>query len=117
VGIDFATSYISVAMGNTHGCAITVAGVLKCWGSNNYGQVGDGSTTLRDTPVVIDSGMSYAFVAVGQNHTCAITTANALKCWGYNSSGQLGDGATMYIGQIINEKGEMWELQFKGKIF
>jgi alpha-tubulin suppressor-like RCC1 family protein len=82
-----------VAAGNRHTCALTELGVLQCWGSNQFGQLGDGTTTDRATPVVV-VGLAGAVAAVtaGHGHTCALTTDGAVQCWGANSSGQLGDG-------------------------
>jgi alpha-tubulin suppressor-like RCC1 family protein len=101
---DLSTTYDNVGMvsqGNlaSHECAIKFSGQLYCWGSNNFGQIGDGTLNDRSTPTLIDSGVSYVFVAVGATHTCGITSAsavpaNTLKCWGKNSAGQLGDGTT-----------------------
>ncbi len=100
--IDGGSEYLTVAHGNSNGpahtCAIATTGALKCWGGNAYGQVGDGTTTERHTPVVIDSGTQYLSVSVagdGSNgHTCGVTSTNVLKCWGSNAHGQLGDGTT-----------------------
>jgi alpha-tubulin suppressor-like RCC1 family protein len=80
--------------GTIHACAMKNDGSLYCWGSNNSGQLGDGTTTTRLSPVLVfASGVIDVEVAFG-NHTCAILTGGALKCWGYNAYGQLGNGTT-----------------------
>ena len=91
------------ATGDDTALAVTTAGsqtcsiwnnALYCWGRNVDGQLGDGTTTDRRTPVAVqgmDSGVTA--VAAGTFHTCAIKSG-ALYCWGYNGYGQLGDGTT-----------------------
>ena len=74
--------------------SITFSGALKCWGYNISGQLGDGTTTNRPTPVTIDQGTSYSQITAGGSHTCGITTGGVLKCWGRNDSGQIADGTT-----------------------
>jgi alpha-tubulin suppressor-like RCC1 family protein len=86
---------VVVAAGARHSCAITEAGGVKCWGANDFGQLGDGTTMARRSPVGV-SGLSGSIVAVvaGYAHTCALTTTGAVKCWGLNNYGQVGDGTT-----------------------
>ena len=85
---------IKVTSGANYTCAITTSGVLKCWGINSNGQLGDGTTTDRTSPVIIDAGTNYSLISANNGHTCGITTAGVLKCWGLNSDAQLGDGTT-----------------------
>ena len=89
-----------LALGKGHTCAYVTAddGALKCWGSNIYSQLGDGTmTNNRLTPTTINVGGPVGLLALGGRHTCAYVTAGdgALKCWGKNSYGQLGDGTTI----------------------
>ena len=81
---------------NAHTCAILDDDSLVCWGSNNTGQLGDGTTTDRHEPTAVDLGASRTaqVLHVGKSHNCAILDDNSLKCWGANGNGQLGDGTT-----------------------
>src|SRR5687767_15561345 len=64
--------------GYSHTCAITSAKSLYCWGYNINGQIGDGSTTQRNSPVQIGTSGAWARVSGGTGHTCAITTGGSL---------------------------------------
>ncbi|MBU6375573.1 MAG: putative Ig domain-containing protein [Bdellovibrionales bacterium] len=84
--------FTTLSVGTSHACGITSSGTLKCWGDNSSGQLGDGSTLSRSSPITIDGSTSYRAVAAGLSHTCGITSSGTLKCWGSNTWGQIGDG-------------------------
>jgi alpha-tubulin suppressor-like RCC1 family protein len=89
-GLDSGVMWLSV--GSYHACAVTTAGAVLCWGENNVGQLGDGSTQNSSTPVNVSSLTSnVASVTAGYGHTCALTTAGGALCWGDDTYGQLGD--------------------------
>lgn len=88
------------AVGGSHSC-IVLAGAVKCWGYNYYGQLGLGDTMNRgDKPhdmgialsVVDLGGRAAVSIAAGESHTCAILDDGSVACWGENMSGQLGRG-------------------------
>jgi alpha-tubulin suppressor-like RCC1 family protein len=84
---------VATSAGNGYTCAIVAAGQAKCWGSNFNGELGDGTTTYRLTPVAV-SGLTsgVAGISSGSEQTCAITNAGRAKCWGDNVFGQVGNG-------------------------
>jgi alpha-tubulin suppressor-like RCC1 family protein/alpha-beta hydrolase superfamily lysophospholipase len=83
-----------IATGNQHACSIFTAGKILCWGTNTYGQLGNGSTAMGYKPTLV-SGISTAVaVSAGESHTCAVLSDGTIRCWGYNANGQLGTGGT-----------------------
>lgn len=86
-----------------HSCAVTSVGGIKCWGDNTYGQLGDGTTTSRVTPIdVVGLAGAAQAVATGYYSTCALLVSGAVQCWGYNGYGQLGDGTLVSKSSPVN---------------
>jgi alpha-tubulin suppressor-like RCC1 family protein len=84
---------VSVVAGNRHSCALTSDGSVYCWGLNDVGQLGDGSTTHRSTPVRAGTLDDVVLLEAGGNTTCATRSTGAVYCWGENSLGQVGDAS------------------------
>ena len=92
---SMATNWSFVGVGSRHSAAIKADGTLWTWGSNNHGQLGDGSNTDSSVPVQ-ESSMATNWTSVdgGFAHTSAIRSDGTLWTWGYNNFGQLGNGNT-----------------------
>jgi len=92
VRIGTATNWKTVSAGQYHTVAIQTDGTLWAWGCNEFGQVGNGTTTNRTSPVKIGTDTNWKSVSAGNDHTVAIKTDGTLWAWGRNDSGQLGNG-------------------------
>lgn len=84
----------SVSAGMSHTMAIRSDGTLWAWGGNSFGQLGDGTTIGKTTPVQIGTANDWQSVSAGSMHTMAIKTNGTLWGWGLNGNSQLGDGTT-----------------------
>ena len=72
-------------------CASLVGGTVRCWGNNQYGQLGDGTTNNTLLPVAVTGLHSATAVAAGFHHACALLKDGSVSCWGRNEQGQLGN--------------------------
>lgn len=82
----------SITSGRYHNCAILEDKTAKCWGNNQQGQLGNGSTTNSDIPVSVNGLTGVAALTAGSDHTCALLENGTVHCWGGNGDGQLGNG-------------------------
>jgi alpha-tubulin suppressor-like RCC1 family protein len=89
---------IALAAGLEHSLALTAEGVVYAWGDNSVGQLGDGTTHERDTPVPVGTNGVFAgkrliAIAAGAGHSLALAEDGQLYAWGANVFGRLGDGS------------------------
>lgn len=81
----------AVAAGYLHTCALVAGGGVRCWGANDRGQLGDGTTTDSSIPVEVALPAAASAVATGYAHSCAVVSGG-VWCWGDNTTGEIGDG-------------------------
>ncbi len=110
--LDFGknVSVKQIVSGRNHLCALTVDGKVKCWGTNQSGELGLGDDVTRgcagmgDALPFVNLGGNVEALAAGSKHTCAILeNGSAVKCWGGNSEGQLGLGHTQDVGKQVQD--------------
>jgi alpha-tubulin suppressor-like RCC1 family protein len=87
-------TFRDVVAGPDHTCALDTRGQALCWGSNQFGQLGDGGWQDRAEPVAVLQGSLHFDKLAAANHTtCGVTSERDLWCWGQNHQGQIGDGS------------------------
>lgn len=102
-------TFAQLSAGGLHTCGVRTDGVALCWGANmelgtalgTGGQLGDGTTTNRTSPVMVSGSHVFAQVAAGGAHTCGRLTSGAIRCWGLNTSSQLGGAVPAATAQSL----------------
>jgi uncharacterized protein YjdB len=89
-----AKDWVTASAGGLSSFAIKTDGSLWAWGTNKFGQLGDGSTTTRSVPVQVGTEKDWVAVFAGTEHTLALKSDGSVWAWGNNDRGQLGDGTT-----------------------
>jgi hypothetical protein len=92
--VGLSSGVTQIVAGDAYSCALTTAGQVKCWGDNQFGQLGNGSTTDALVPVDVAGASGATGLTAGGLHACAIRAVGTVSCWGRNNFGQLGDGTT-----------------------
>ena len=109
-------SATAISAGEYHTCALLDNSSVKCWGSNPYGELGQGNSDhlgngggeMGDNlaPIDLGSGRTATAISAGRWHTCALLDDASVKCWGASDSGELGQGNTTYLGNGSGEMGD-----------
>ncbi len=82
-------------------CGVTVGGSAYCWGNNDEGHLGDGTTQHRFQPAAVAGGITFGSVGVGGYHSCGLSLNGAAYCWGWNGDGELGNGSLVTSGTPV----------------
>ena len=116
VALGTGRTVVSIAAGGFYTCAVLDDRSVKCWGTNDNGQLGYGDTIQRGDgagemgdalpAVALGTGRTAVSIAVGVWHTCAVLDDRSVKCWGQNDYGQLGYGDRIDRGDGAGEMGD-----------
>jgi len=85
--------FLSVSAGFHHTCGITVDGSAYCWGSGQYGKLGNDSNDGSVVPVPVSGGLTFKSLSAGFLHTCGVTTSGVAHCWGSNEIASVGSAS------------------------
>ncbi len=108
-GVLAGVTLTQISAGSNYTCALSSAGVAYCWGQDNYGQLGNNTTssTPYSSPVAVYtttgvlSGVKLIQISAGNQHTCALATTGAVYCWGYDVDGELGNSSNTTTGAPV----------------
>src|SRR6266566_4215202 len=90
IAVSGTVSFQTITSGNAHVCGLASNGVAYCWGLNDSGQLGDGSTVNRNAPTPVTGGYMFRALTAGGGFTCGTTTDSTVFCWGNGTGDELG---------------------------
>ena len=97
VKVESIDDAIAISTGSFHSCALHQTGNISCWGRNDFGQLGDGTSgdfgDYNSIPVSVMGIDDATAISAGEEHSCALHQDSTISCWGWNQDGQLGDGS------------------------
>jgi alpha-tubulin suppressor-like RCC1 family protein len=112
-------TFTKVAAAGGFTCALASDGGIYCWGTNVYGDLGDGTTAARDRPTQVGTATDWIDVDARTNLGCGIRTDHSMWCWGFGTTGQIGDGKNMSAyapTMVISDKpGVGWKAMALGR--
>lgn len=85
-------TFSALGAGAGSSCGITPRGVGYCWGTNAFGELGNGTTDDGNVPVPVAGGLTFVSISSGNGSACGIAYNADVYCWGDNGVGELGDG-------------------------
>ena len=94
VSVVSVSGFAAINAGVVSSCGLTTSGVAYCWGTNDLGRLGDGSTQDKLVPVPVSGGLRFTTLMTASVQTCGLTTGGAAYCWGSNLFAALGSGTT-----------------------
>jgi alpha-tubulin suppressor-like RCC1 family protein len=90
IAVSGGISFQAITSGNAHVCGLASNGVAYCWGLNDSGALGDGSTANRNAPTPVTGGYVFGSLTAGGSFTCGTTTDSTVFCWGAGTGDELG---------------------------
>ena len=116
VNLGTGKKVIKVGVGNGFSCVLLSDRTVKCWGKNEYGQLGLDHTLITgvEDSQTINFGTLEGVLdlSVGHNHSCVLLVSGKTKCWGRNEFGQLGVGTTTNHGTSAGSMAALLEINF-----